>query len=156
MGEGCHAGALSRERRMNRTIVDTLNTLIKACVEGGVGYVTEASRVADPNRAMLLRALADRHYTLASQLQAVVLQLGGEPAEESTHVDPWHDSWHRLHATLLAVDLPAPAESIERQALASYENALTESGMPPAVRSLLARHYTRIKGALDMIRHQEN
>jgi len=136
---------------MRTHISATLNDLIRACIESARCYERSLPGTADDSAVLAFTGLAERHYLLALQLEAVVLQLGDEPVPESSRIATLHRPWQGLKDMALLGMPVQEMQRVEQRILDSYRTALGERSMPAGVRSLLHRHSARIQDTLSWL-----
>jgi uncharacterized protein (TIGR02284 family) len=122
-------------------VVDVLNDLIENSKDGAYGFTKCAERVESPQlRETLLQRSADCAAAI-SELQTLVVQYGGKPAEHGTVLGALHRGWVSVKDAISGDSDHAVLEECERgedAALARYRKAL-KNDLPPDVRSVLER-----------------
>lgn len=127
--------------------IDTLNDLIETCKDGEYGFRTSAEHVRSVELERVLSARAAECAQAASELQALVAQLGGKPEDSGSMVGAAHRGWVAVKGTLAGYSDHAVLESCERgedSAMSSYRQALDED-LEPRVRTLVERQYEGVK-----------
>ena len=127
--------------------IDILNDLIETSKDGEYGFRTSAEQVKTPSLRSLLERRATECAQAASELQQVVLRLGGKAEESGSAAGAMHRGWVAVKSTLSTYDDKAVLEEVERGedvALESYRDALQED-LPPEVRSLVERQFEGVK-----------
>jgi len=122
-------------------VVDILNDLIETSKDGQYGFTKCAERVeAASLKETLTRRSADCARA-ASELQQMVLQYGGKPADSGTALGAMHRGWVSVKDAVTLNSDHAVLEEAERgedAALARYRKALKQE-LPADVRELLTR-----------------
>jgi uncharacterized protein (TIGR02284 family) len=138
-----------------REVIDVLNDLIETCKDGEYGFAKCAERV---NTAALRDLMSKRSIgcrSAARELQALVIQHGGEPAERGTVLAALHRGWVSAVDVLSANadhSVLAECERGEDAALTRYRRALAVDGLPLAVREVIERQYAGVQANHDRIR----
>jgi uncharacterized protein (TIGR02284 family) len=139
----------------NDNVIDTLNDLIENSKDGQYGFAKCAERVESPQlRETLLKRSADC-ASAVSELQGMVAQHGGKPAEHGTVLGALHRGWVSVKDTVTGNSDHAVLEECERgedAALARYRKALKEDDLPADVRSLLERQMAGAQANHDQVK----
>lgn len=130
----------------SRNTVRILNGLIHTCRDGEAlcRAFSEAARSHDVHA--LLRERATQWGKQADELQALVLALGGRPAQLRTLRGGLLEGWVRLKFAVMGrSDLPVVLEweQTQRQSLRRYQRALAEQ-LSASVRRTLTLQASRI------------
>jgi uncharacterized protein (TIGR02284 family) len=138
----------------NAQTIRTLNELIVVSRDGEKGFRTCAEHV----RSNVLKALfIERARACASaveELQAVVRELGGEPAKDSSTFGALHRRWLDVRATFSSADdatIVAECERGEDYALETYRNALDDH-LPDFVRRIVLQQFEGVMNNYEQIR----
>ena len=124
-------------------LIDTLNDLVENCKDGEFGFRSTADHTKTQSLQQLLQARADECQSAAKELQTLILQLGGKPADSGTIAGALHRGWVATKGTLAGysdLNMLEEAERGEDTALARYRAALKEE-LPAEVRAILQRQY---------------
>jgi uncharacterized protein (TIGR02284 family) len=125
----------------NDDVVDVLNDLIETAKDGEFGFTKSAERVQSPALRSMLQARAADCRRAATELQALVADCGGTPADSGSVLGAMHRGWVSVKDAL-TIDsdhaVMAECERGEDTALARYRKAL-KSDLPPAVRDVVTR-----------------
>jgi uncharacterized protein (TIGR02284 family) len=138
-------------------IVATLNGLVETCKDGAEGFRTAAERVEEPGLRRLFSSYAEQRTQFAIELEALVLDLGGDAADHGHVAGALHRGWINLKATLTGKDDAAVISECERGedfAKDRFRKAL-ETDLPAAVRAAVERQYLQVQQAHDHIRSLE-
>jgi uncharacterized protein (TIGR02284 family) len=139
----------------NREVIDVLNGLIETCKDGEYGFAKCAERV---NTAALKDLMTKRSIgcqMAARELQTLVIQHGGEPAERGSILASLHRGWVSAVDVLSANadhSVLVECERGEDAALARYRRALAVDGLPLAVREVIERQFAGVQANHDRIR----
>ncbi len=131
----------------NDDVIDTLNDLIENCKDGEYGFQTSAEYLQDPAIKQSFMTRAQQCREAASELQTLVVQLGGNAEKSGTVAGAMHRGWVAVKGTLSGYSDKAILEEAERgedTALARYREAL-EKSLPPNVRSVVERQFEGAK-----------
>lgn len=128
-------------------MIDTINDLIETCKDGEYGFRASAEhmRMADTQQLFIRRA--DECRAAATELQNLVVQLGGKPEDSGTMAGAAHRGWVAVKGTLATYTDIAILEETERgedTALERYRSALDQE-LTPQVRAVVERQYEGVK-----------
>ena len=135
--------------------IRTLNGLIATTIDSVDGYRTSASDVQSPRLAELFTTRASERSSVAEQLRAEVTRLGGNPEDDGTILAAGHRAFVNLKAAVTKRDDDAVIAEVERgedQIKAKYEDALKDSDLAPATRTLVEGAYGSVKSGHDQMR----
>lgn len=122
-------------------VVDILNDLIENSKDGEYGFAKCAERVESVSLKETMTRRAADCARAAGELQQMVLQYGGKPADGGTALGAMHRGWVSLKDAVTPNSDHAVLEEAERgedAALARYRKALKQE-LPADVRELLTR-----------------
>jgi len=131
----------------NDDIIDTLNDLIETSKDGEYGFHASAEYLKDPALKQSFTARSGECRQAASELQQLVVSLGGDAEDGGTAAGAMHRGWVAVKGTLAGYTDKAILEETERgedSALAAYRKALDEA-LPPEVRAAVERQYEGVK-----------
>ena len=138
----------------NDKAVSVLNNLIETCKDGEKGFKSAAEGLKSSSiKAKFLEYSRERGQ-MASELQAEVRRLGGDPDKSGSVSGSVHRGWLDLKAALTGHDdhaVVAEAERGEDVAKGVYENALKE-GLPTSAQTLVQQQAVKIRRAHDDVR----
>ena len=135
--------------------IRTLNGLIASTIDSVDGYRTSATDVDSPKLAELFTARAGERSSVAEQLRAEVTKLGGNPEDDGTILAAGHRAFVNLKAAVTKRDDEAVIAEVERgedHIKAKYEDALKDTDLAPATRSLIETAYGSVKSGHDQMR----
>jgi uncharacterized protein (TIGR02284 family) len=125
----------------NDDVIDTLNDLLESCRDGEFGYRECAEHIKAPNLKDVLQRHEKSCRDAGAELQALIVQLGGEADEGGSMTGALHRGWVSVRGTLMGNSDQAMMDECERgedSALASYRKALKQP-LPASVRALVQR-----------------
>jgi uncharacterized protein (TIGR02284 family) len=131
----------------NDDIVDILNDLIETSKDGEYGFRTSAEHLKTADTRVLFERRAAECRQAATELQALVRQLGGKADDSGSASGAMHRGWVAVKGTLAGYSEKAILEETERGedvALESYRQAL-EKQLPTDVRAVVERQYDGVK-----------
>ncbi|MDQ6634287.1 MAG: PA2169 family four-helix-bundle protein [Gemmatimonadota bacterium] len=134
--------------RENDETVAVLNDLIETCKDGVNGFRTAAAAVKNAEAKTLFASRVRMIELAATELQAEVRRLGGDPETTGSVAAKIHRGWIGLKAAVTGQDDAAiitECERGEQVAVKNYEDA-RKKDLPTAVRVLVERQY---QGAVD-------
>ena len=132
----------------NDNVIDTLNDLIEASKDGEYGFRQSGEHAKGADLQQLFVRRADDCHQAVTELQAMVVQLGGEAEDSGTVGGATHRGWVAVKATLSRhtdLALLEEAEDGEDSALESYRKALDGDALTGEVRALVERQYEGVK-----------
>jgi uncharacterized protein (TIGR02284 family) len=138
----------------NTVIIATLDELIKTSRDGELGFRACAEGVDRPDLRSMFDTAARRCAEAASELEAKVRQLGGEPANSGSVAGAAHRGWVNVKSAITGKDETAVLAECERGedvAKRAYEAALAMD-LPPDVKSMVERQYRGTKQNHDRVR----
>lgn len=128
---------------MANQVTSVLNDLIETSKDGEEGFRKAAE---DTHNVALKTAFATRAQDCASavaELQAAVVQHGGQPETSGSVSGALHRGWQQLKAAIGSHDDQAILEEVERgedAAKKMYRRAL-DKDLPAGIRALVERQY---------------
>lgn len=132
---------------MAHDTIETLNKLVETSKDGEYGFRNAAEKAVSPDLQQTLRQHADECRHGATELQALVVQLGGSAEDGGTVAGAAHRGWMALKGQFSGHTDLAILEECERgedRALKSYREAL-EAELPITARSVVERQYEGVK-----------
>lgn len=141
----------------NDHVISTLNNLIETCKDGQQGFLQAADSIKNPEIRALFRTYSQQRAQFLTELQAEVRRMGGDPADSGSVAGALHRGWINLKAAITGQSekaIIAEAERGEDSAVRNYEEA-RQTGLPPAIQSIVERQYIQVKSAHDRVRALE-
>ena len=126
---------------VNKEVVDVINDLIENAKDGQYGFAKCAERVKSLELRQTLQRRADGCASAVTELQSLVLQYGGEPADSGTVLGALHRGWVSVKDALTPDSDHSVLEEAERgedAALGRYRKAL-KADLPADVRAVITR-----------------
>jgi uncharacterized protein (TIGR02284 family) len=142
----------------NDDAISYLNNLIETCKDGQNGFQTAADGVQRSELKTLFHTYAQQRAQFASELQAEVRRLGGDPEKTGSVAATLHRGWINIKSAVTGKDehsVIAECERGEDSAVKNYEEAL-KANLPANIQSSIQRQFTQIKEAHDRIRALRN
>jgi len=149
---------MSNDAMSNDDLVAELNTLIETCKYGEYGFRSCAEHVKSTQLRQVFTSRAEECRNAASQLQTLVIRLGGKADTGSSVTGTMHRGWVNLKAMLSGDSDQAALNECERgedAALARYRDAIKKS-LPDDVAAVVQRQYEGVKRNHDQIRTLRN
>ena len=137
-----------------KDVTSVLNDLIETCKDGEQGFRTAAEKAKDSSLKSLFSKYASQRAGYVQELQAVVRELGGDPATTGHIAATLHRGWINLKEALSKDEDKAlifECESGEDAAMKNYKDALSKS-LPANVLSLVQKHFSGVQEAHGVIR----
>jgi len=135
--------------------IRTLNSLITTTIDSVDGY-SEAAKDADSARfGDRFTARATERRQVATQLQAEVRRLGGNPEDDGTALAAAHRVFLNLKAAVTSRDDKAIIDEVERgedHIKAKFEDAMKDGVLAPEVRAAIERAYVSVRQGHDEMR----
>jgi uncharacterized protein (TIGR02284 family) len=138
----------------SKNTIKTLNHLIETCKDGEFGFNSCAEHVSSTELLDIFKNRAADCRSAATELQALVSQLGGEAEREGTTSGAMHRGWVSVKGMLTGYSDQAMLEECERGedvALARYRDALDEE-LPVHISVVVERQYQGAKRNHNQIR----
>jgi uncharacterized protein (TIGR02284 family) len=127
----------------NSEVISTLNGLIQTCIDGEEGFRTCAEDIRDSQLKTFFADRAQSCRTAATQLQDLVVSLGGRAESSGSLAGTLHRRWVDIKSAITGKDDEAILNECERGedvAVRSYRDAL-EKDLPEHVRIIIERQY---------------
>jgi len=134
-------------------LIAVLNKLIETCKDGDEGFQTAAKCVTNSDLKTLFQSYAQQRALFASELQAEVLRLGGDPEKTGSLAGALHRGWTNIKSVVVGGDeasIIAECERGEDVARKNYEEALQQN-LPADVHATVNRQYASVKESHDRI-----
>lgn len=135
--------------------IRTLNGLIATTIDSVDGYA-EAARDTDDSRfAGLFTSRATERREVATQLQAEVARLGGNPEDDGTALAGVHRMFLTLKAAVVSKDDKAIVGEVERgedHIKAKFEEAMKDRELGRDVQTAIQQGYGSVKRGHDEMR----
>lgn len=138
----------------NNNSISVLNDLIEINKDSQEGFKTAADNVEAGNLKSLFMDMSNERASLATELQGLVRQIGGDAEKTGSVAGTLHRTWLSVKGTFTGSDEEGTlntAESGEDAIKKAYEDALKED-LEPNVRSVVEAQYTKVKAGHDKIR----
>lgn len=138
----------------NNDTISTLNNLVETCKDGENGFRTAAEGVQKSDLKALFNNYMQQRAQFASELQAEVRRLGGDPEKTGSIAATLHRGWINIKSTVTGMDETAVLAECERgedSAVKNYQEAMREN-LPAEAQTVVQRQYILIKEAHDRIR----
>lgn len=138
----------------NSDVIATLNGLIETCKDGQEGFQAAANGVTDTTIRQLFLDYSLQRAQFASELQALVQQIGGNPETTGSVSAALHRGWINLKAAITGKDEHAILEECQRgedAAVNNYRDALGKV-LSPSVAAVVQVQYDRLVEARDQVR----
>ena len=141
----------------NEDVIKVLNDLIQTSEDGKVGFAEAAKNVTTTELRNIFRQRSADCSGAATELQNLVVMLGGKAKESGTVAGAAHRGWAKVKATVGDANM-ATLEEIERaedEAKAVYTKALTAT-LPSQVGVVVQRQHDGAVRNHDLIRDLRN
>lgn len=125
----------------NKEVVSVLNDLIETSKDGEKGFRECAEDVKDARLKAFFTERSQQCAAAATELQALVRSLGGDPETRSSVAGTLHRGWVDLKSLITGKDDAAILNECERGedvALKNYRQVL-QKDLPPSVREVVER-----------------
>ena len=142
----------------NNAVVSVLNDLLENARDGEYGFKTCAEQVETSNIKTLFASRSVGCAEAARELEALIVQYGGEPASGGTAAGALHRGWVQVTGAVGADSELSILESCEKgedAAIARYRKALKEE-LPADVRAVVERQAAGAQKNHDQIRDLRN
>ncbi|WP_076999099.1 PA2169 family four-helix-bundle protein [Variovorax sp. KK3] len=142
----------------DKEVVNVLNDLLENARDGEYGFKTCAEQVEASNLKTLFSDRSRGCAEAARELEALIVQHGGEPASGGTAAGALHRGWVQIKGAVGADSELSILESCERgedSGIARYRKALKEE-LPESVRTVVERQAAGAQKNHDQIRDLRN
>jgi len=139
---------------IDQAVVATLNELLETCRDGEYGFNACASRTSNPELKAIFEQRSKECTSVALELYAHVLDLGGKPEEGGTTGGAVQRGWAAVRGLLSGNSDYAILDECERgedMALAHYRKA-AKHVLPNDVRALVERQLQGTQANHDQIK----
>jgi uncharacterized protein (TIGR02284 family) len=136
------------------TLVLVLNGLVEVALDGGRMFSLAAGDALDPDYKALFAQHSQERTQFARELQAIVLQLGGNPQNHGTLEGALLQAWMDVKSAVAVREDYAVLREVERaeqNARKRYARALTLD-LGGEVKALVERQYSAISRSHDRVR----
>jgi|SRR5688572_12364325 len=139
--------------------ISVLNSLIETTLDSMKGFA-DAAEDSNGAHTAFFREMAAERSACASQLQARVTALGGDPEEHSSYTAAAHRGFMNLRQALTGSDERAIIEEVERgedYIKGQYEAAMQDADLTPETRQVIEQAYTSVRKGHDRasaLKHQ--
>jgi uncharacterized protein (TIGR02284 family) len=146
---------------MNKEAISVLNDLIETSKDGQEGFKTCAEDIKHPELKSLFMQRSADCATAASELQAQVRSLGGDPETSTSVSGDMHRRWVDVKAMFTGKDEEAVLNEAERgedHALKAYKEAIEKINKHNLVgiRDLVERQYHGVQRNHDQVKALRN
>ncbi|MBL0744360.1 ferritin-like domain-containing protein [Chryseolinea lacunae] len=142
----------------NEKTIEVLNDLIRINNDRIEGYKKASSNteIAEADLKTLFHRMAEESRDYVEELSAQVVDLGGQPASDTTTSGKIYRTWMDVKATFSgndAVSMLRACEFGEDAAQRAYSDAMDSgSEVDPTVLGLIARQKALLKGSHDLVK----
>ena len=138
--------------------INTLNELLESCRDGEFGFRECAAHTTALDIKSILNQLASQCRFAATELQALIVEMGGEPDEGGTASEALHRGWVAVKGTLSGYsdfDMLDECERAEDVALAKYRD-VAKMSLPDRAKTLVAQHLQGVQHNHDQVKSLRN
>jgi uncharacterized protein (TIGR02284 family) len=139
---------------INGDAIDTLNNLLEICRDGEFGFTESAEHTKTQAIKSVFLQRAGDCRSAASELQELIINMGGEPDEGGTAGGAIHRGWVAVKGTLSGysdINMLQECERAEDVALAQYRKALKQD-LPLHAKTVVERQAHGTQKNHDQIR----
>lgn len=142
--------------------VTVLNTLISTLLDSVEGYTKAAGDIENASLGTIFADRARERREVASQLQAVVTQQGGEPENDTSTMGAIHRTFFDLKTAITGRDNEAIVNEVERgedYLKGKFETAMKNADLSAAARAAVDTAWTSVRAGHDQmsqLKHQMN
>lgn len=132
--------------------IDLLNTLIATTLDSMKGFRESAEESKNPSHQQFFREMSQERSQIASDLQAHVRSLGGEPRTESSTAGAAHRTWVNIKNAITGGDEKAVVNEVENgedYIKEKFKKALEDDKISPETRGVLEKCMTSIRKGHD-------
>lgn len=138
----------------NKAVISELNDLIETCLDGKKGFQECADDLKNPQLKSTMAKRAQDCASAATELQQLVVRLGGDPEHKASVAGALHRKWVDIKSAITGHSDEAILNECERGedvALKSYKSAL-EKDLPVEVRAVVERQLVGVQQNHDQIK----
>lgn len=138
----------------NDQVVDKLNHLLGTLKDGQTGYKEAAEEAENPQYKTMFNEYSQQRATLASEIEAEIRRLGGDPKDSGSAGAAVHRAWLNIRDRITGSDDKSVINEVERGedvAVDNYQDVMKED-LPADVKSMLDQQYSKVKATHDKIR----
>ncbi|WP_380872349.1 chemotaxis protein [Sphingomonas sp. DBB INV C78] len=135
--------------------IRTLNSLIATTIDSINGYSEAASDTESGRFGSIFSSRATERRQCATDLQAEVVRLGGNPEDDGTALAGAHRAFLNLKSAVTGKDDKAIVNEVERgedHIKAKFEDALKDGQLTPQTRGAIERAYASVRQGHDQMR----
>lgn len=132
--------------------IDVVNTLIATTLDSVKGFREAAEDTKDASRSQFFREMSEERSRVASDMQAHVRSLGGDPRTESSNAGALHRTWLNVREAITGNDdetVIREVENGEDYIKGKFETALQDDDLSVETRGLLEKCMTSIRKGHD-------
>lgn len=146
-------------RKINKEIVDILQELLQKNYDAEAGYKQVMIKAKSSGLTQWLQLKAKQRSEYATQLDAIIREFNGTPANDGTVLGSMHRAWIDLKTTLSSDTDEAILEECirgEEASVSEYEAQLEKVSEYLPIKDLLYQQLTSIKTALTTVKKLED
>ncbi|MCZ4407444.1 PA2169 family four-helix-bundle protein [Cryomorphaceae bacterium 1068] len=131
-------------------MTDILNNLLKVNLDAAKGYSYAAENIKNDNFRHFLKTYADQRKRYAEELKQEILDLGGEPVENTSLLGDLHQALVKIKDSVSSDKDEALLEECSRgegEAIAQYEKVIETEPFSTELRKLIMTQYDKIRAA---------
>lgn len=143
---------------INDDAIDTLNNLLETCRDGEFGFTESAEHTKTQEIKSVFLQRAEDCRMAATELQQLIINMGGEPDEGGSVSGAMHRGWVAIKGTLSGysdINMLEECERAEDVALAQYRKALKQN-LPLHAITIVDRQAQGTQKNHDQIRDMRN
>lgn len=132
--------------------IDVVNTLIATTLDSVKGFREAAEDSKNESRSQFFREMSEERSRVASDLQAHVRSLGGDPRTESSTAGALHRTWLNVREAITGGDEDSVIREVENgedYIKGKFETALEDNDLSPETRGLLEKCMQSIRKGHD-------
>jgi uncharacterized protein (TIGR02284 family) len=132
--------------------IDVVNTLIATTLDSVKGFREAAEETRDASRSQFFREMSEERSRVASDMQAHVRSLGGDPRTESSTTGALHRTWLNVKEAITGNDDEAVIREVENgedYIKGKFEAALEDDDLSAETRGLLEKCMASIRKGHD-------
>ena len=132
--------------------ITVLNTLIGTTLDSMKGYRESAEESENSTHKQFFNQMAEERSQVASDLQAHVRELGGDPETDSSTAGAAHRGWVNLKSAITGRDEQAIVNEVERgedYIKEKFETAMMDDELSPESRGKLEKCFESIRKGHD-------
>ena len=130
-----------------KEVAKKLNNLLEKNYDAEKGYKDAAERIENPTMKDFLQKQAQKRYDFGHEIKAEIKNYGQEPDKGGSAAGTIHRAWMDLKAAVASSSEEQVMEEVQRgeqAAIDEYNEVISETSLPPSVKTILNNQKSQI------------